>query len=169
MDLGAMAIKKLSAFLKAPVLLEPHHRIVLCRIQNIVGGVYSSEEKKSVCSTSPADWANIAWVKEEWSTPFLSALAQNETPLHPGFERSIKDQGKSGAIHGMELHPLLLLGVVAIEKRAFRYPSTKVAYIIFIYIYIYIYIWFVMIFCLYLTISPLHGQHLTQDQSLRGI
>ena len=33
-DLGAMAIKVYSAFSKAPALLEPHHKIVLCHIQD---------------------------------------------------------------------------------------------------------------------------------------
>ena len=33
-DLGVMAMKGYSAFPKAPVLLEPHHQIVLCHIQD---------------------------------------------------------------------------------------------------------------------------------------
>ncbi len=33
-DLGAMVIKEYSAFLKAPALLEPHHQIVQCHIQD---------------------------------------------------------------------------------------------------------------------------------------
>ena len=34
MDLGAMAKKRHSAFPKSPLLLEPHHQIVYCHIQN---------------------------------------------------------------------------------------------------------------------------------------
>ena len=33
-DLGAMAMKGYSKFPKAPALLEPHHQIVLCHIQD---------------------------------------------------------------------------------------------------------------------------------------
>ena len=33
-DLGAMAMKRYSAFPKAPALLEPHHQIVKCHIQD---------------------------------------------------------------------------------------------------------------------------------------
>ena len=36
-------------------------------------------------------------------------------------------KGKSGTIQGKELRPSLHLGVVAIEKGAFRFPSTAVA------------------------------------------
>ena len=34
MDLGAMAMKRYSAFPKAPVLLDPYHQIVECYIQD---------------------------------------------------------------------------------------------------------------------------------------
>ena len=37
-DLGAMAIKTYSAFPKVPALLEPHHQVVQCHIQDILGG-----------------------------------------------------------------------------------------------------------------------------------
>ena len=33
-DLGTMAMKEYFAFPKAPALLEPHHQIVLCHIQD---------------------------------------------------------------------------------------------------------------------------------------
>ena len=36
-DLGTMAIKGYSAFLKAPALLEPHHQISYCHIQDTCG------------------------------------------------------------------------------------------------------------------------------------
>ena len=49
-DLGAMAMKGYSAFPKAPALLEPHHQIVQCHIQDTHSG-------ESVYSTAPADWA----------------------------------------------------------------------------------------------------------------
>ena len=44
----------------------------------------------------------------------------------------------SGAIQGKELRCPLYLGVVAIEKGAFGWPSTTVDQHIYIYIYIYI-------------------------------
>ena len=57
-DLGAMAMKGYSAFPKAPALLEPHHQIVSCHIQDTRwGGSYSSAEVPSVYSTAPANWA----------------------------------------------------------------------------------------------------------------
>ena len=46
-DLGALARKGYSAFLKAPALLDPHHQMVKCHIK-----VYSSV---------PADWAGTLW------------------------------------------------------------------------------------------------------------
>ena len=56
MDLGTKAIKRYSAFPKAPALLEPHHQIVLC---HIVGwGVLPICREESVYSTATADWAN---------------------------------------------------------------------------------------------------------------
>ena len=54
-DLGAMALKRYSAFPKVPALLEPHHQIVKCHIQ--LWGSYPSAEKRSVYSTVPADCA----------------------------------------------------------------------------------------------------------------
>ena len=58
-DLGAMAMKRSSAFPKALASLEPHHQIVQCHIQDTrqVGGAYPSAEVLSVYSTAPADWA----------------------------------------------------------------------------------------------------------------
>ena len=60
-DLGALAMKEYSAFLKAPALLEPHQRIALCHKQDTRSGEgsYSSTEKQSVYSTVPADWVNV--------------------------------------------------------------------------------------------------------------
>ena len=48
-NLGAMAMKRYSAFPKAPALLEPHHRIVQCHIQ---GGSYPLQ-KCSRCILLP--------------------------------------------------------------------------------------------------------------------
>ena len=39
----------------------------------------------------------------------------------------VRIKGKSGAIQGKELRPLLHIGVVAFEKGAFLSPSTTVA------------------------------------------
>ena len=59
LDLRARAMKKYSAFPKAPALLEPHHQIVLCHIRTLVGRVsYPSAEMKSVFSTTPANGEN---------------------------------------------------------------------------------------------------------------
>ena len=54
-----MAMKGCSTFPKAPALLEPHHQIVSCYIQDTHwgGGSYPSAEVLSVYSTAPADWA----------------------------------------------------------------------------------------------------------------
>ena len=58
-DLETMVIMGYSAFPKAPVLLEPHHQIVQCHIQDTHwAGSYPSAEKQLVYSTAPADWAN---------------------------------------------------------------------------------------------------------------
>ena len=38
--LGAMAIKRYSAFPQSPALLKPHHQIVLCHIRIFFGGVW---------------------------------------------------------------------------------------------------------------------------------
>ena len=60
-DLGAMAMKGYSAFPKDPALLELHHWIVLCHIQDTRWGMesYPSAEKQSVYSTAPPDWASL--------------------------------------------------------------------------------------------------------------
>ena len=62
-DLGAMAMKGCSAFPEAPALLEPHHQIVSCHIQDTpwggVGVSYPAAETQSMYSTVPADRAKI--------------------------------------------------------------------------------------------------------------
>ena len=59
-DLGVMAMKGYSTFTKAPALLEPHHQIVWCHIQDTCGdgGEVLLLIRKMVYSTAPADWAN---------------------------------------------------------------------------------------------------------------
>ena len=49
-DLWAMAMKGYSTFPKALALLEPHHQIVSCHIQDTrwEGGSYPSAEEQSV-------------------------------------------------------------------------------------------------------------------------
>ena len=50
--LGAMAMKRCSAFPKAPALLGPHHQTVQCHTQDTRwAGSYPSAEKQSVYST----------------------------------------------------------------------------------------------------------------------
>ena len=75
-DLGAMAMKGYSTFPKAPALLEPHHQIVLCHIQNTRwgGGSYPSVEVQSVYSTAAADWA----IQKNYSRQFNSIRIKEE-------------------------------------------------------------------------------------------
>ena len=56
-DLGEMAMKGYSAFLKAPALLETPRQIVQCHIQDThwYGVSYPSAEMQLVYSTVPAD------------------------------------------------------------------------------------------------------------------
>ena len=57
-DLETMAMKEYSTFPKAPALLEPHHQIVQCHIQDTRWGKsYSSAETQLVYSTAPDNWA----------------------------------------------------------------------------------------------------------------
>ena len=57
-DLGAMAEKVYSAFLKSATLLEPQHQIFSVIFRTLVGGgSYPSAEMPSVYSTVPADCA----------------------------------------------------------------------------------------------------------------
>ena len=52
-------MKGYSALPKAPALLELHHQIIVCHIQDTRWGVsYPSAEVQSVYSTASADWAN---------------------------------------------------------------------------------------------------------------
>ena len=52
-------MKGYSTFPKASGLLEPHHQIVYCHIQDTCWvGSYPSAEVLSVYSTAPADWAS---------------------------------------------------------------------------------------------------------------
>ena len=46
-DLGAMAMKEYSTFPNAPTLLEPHHQIVLCHIQDIRWGSLTPLQRSS--------------------------------------------------------------------------------------------------------------------------
>ena len=56
-NLGAIAIKRYSAFPKAPDLLEPHYQIVLCHILDTFGESYPFAEMQSVYSAASADLA----------------------------------------------------------------------------------------------------------------
>ena len=100
-DLGVMAMKGYSTFSKAPPLLEPHHQIVLCPIQDTRwGGVgsYPSAEKQSVYFTAPANWAIETWSQKNcdqkkpyfpeniwttssfhWQIPFTAKTIQDKT------------------------------------------------------------------------------------------
>ena len=51
-------MKEYSALPKAPALLEPFQKLILCRIQDTLWGrPYSSVEMKSMHSTALVDWA----------------------------------------------------------------------------------------------------------------
>ena len=52
-DLGAMAMKRYSAFPKAPALLEPHYQIVLCHIQDTRWASLTPLQRCSRCIQQP--------------------------------------------------------------------------------------------------------------------
>ena len=82
-DLGVMAMKRYSIFLKAPTLHELNHQIVQCHIPNTrsVGGVpYPSALTQSVYSIAPADWA--IWCYCANILPGPSPLSQPPEPAH---------------------------------------------------------------------------------------
>ena len=56
-----MAMKESYAFPKTQASHEHHHQIVYCHIQDTHWGSYLSEEKKSMYSTAPTDWAILYW------------------------------------------------------------------------------------------------------------
>ena len=58
MEGGATAIKGYPTFPKAPALLEPHHQIVLCYIQETCWGSLSFLQMQSVYLIITADLAN---------------------------------------------------------------------------------------------------------------
>ena len=85
-DLGAMAIKGYSSFTKAPALLEPHHQIVWCHIQDTHWGrSYPSAEKQSVYSTAPADWAREdLWFRSFQKSNNFKKKKHTNMRLQPG-------------------------------------------------------------------------------------
>ena len=59
MDLEAISMRGYSVFPKAVALLESHHQIVSCHIQETRwAGSYPSAKKQSVYSTSQVGWAD---------------------------------------------------------------------------------------------------------------
>ena len=58
-DVGAMAMKEYSAFPKAPILLESHHQIVWCHIQDTdyEGVLLLCRDAICLYNKAPADWA----------------------------------------------------------------------------------------------------------------
>ena len=55
---GSDGNKEVLRIPKAPALLEPHHQIFSCHIQDTrCGEYYPSANKQSVYSTAPTDWA----------------------------------------------------------------------------------------------------------------
>ena len=70
-----MAMKWCPAFPKGLVLLEPHHQIVLCHIQDTRcgGGACLPTEKQSVYSAAPVDW--VTFMAYLWKCGRLSKWA----------------------------------------------------------------------------------------------
>ena len=58
-DLGAMAMKRYTAFSKAPILREPHIRLFSVISGHSLVEFYSSAEMQSVYSTASADKAMV--------------------------------------------------------------------------------------------------------------
>ena len=58
-DLGVIALKGYSAFPKAPVLLEPHHQIVYCHIQDTRWGSLTPLLRSSLCILQPQPTGQI--------------------------------------------------------------------------------------------------------------
>ena len=59
MDLGIIALKGCSAFLKAPLSLEPHHQIDLCHIQDTYWRSLTPLQRCSWCILQPP----VHWTK----------------------------------------------------------------------------------------------------------
>ena len=53
LDLGVVAMKRHSAFPKAPVLLEPHHQIVQCYILETHWGTLTPQQRYTQCILQP--------------------------------------------------------------------------------------------------------------------
>ena len=68
-DLGAMAMKRYSAFPKAPALLEPHHQIVKCHIQDTRWGGHTPLQRSSRCILQPQPTGQIS-IRIKKSTDF---------------------------------------------------------------------------------------------------
>ena len=60
---GVMAIRRYSTFPKAPVLLVPHHQIVLCHIPDTHWeSLTLSTKMQSMYFAAPADFGIIIWL-----------------------------------------------------------------------------------------------------------
>ena len=65
-DLGAMTMKRYSAFPKAPALLETHHQIVLYHIsRTLVGDVFIPLQRCSQCSLQPQPTGQVL-IEQRW-------------------------------------------------------------------------------------------------------
>ena len=85
-----------------------------------------------VFTNDPGDWVSIpGWVILKTQKWYLMPTCLTLSILRYGSRVSKVIQGK-------EKYPLLHLGVVAIEKGAFRSSLTMASQLIYIYIYIYI-------------------------------
>ena len=74
------------------------------------------------------DWGSIqSWVMPKTQKMILDANLLNTQHY------KVRIKGQSGTILGMELHPSLDLGVVALEKRACRSPSTYVVKLTYLF------------------------------------
>ena len=80
-DLGVMAMKWFSAFPKAPALLEPHHQIVLCHIQEIHWGYLTPLQRSSSCILQPTGQPIRFIFAPNFTLSRLESYAFGHTPL----------------------------------------------------------------------------------------
>ena len=88
-DLGAMAIKGYSAFLKAPASLEPRHQIVQCHIQDTRRGEgLTPLQRRSQCILQPQPTGqDTRWVVE--SNPSAEMQSVYSSQLGSGYQELI--------------------------------------------------------------------------------
>ena len=80
LDQRTIPIKGYSAFLKAPVLLDPHIKWFSVVNRTLIEGMsYPSAEKQSVYSTAPADWEILILV---FKIQFVGSVDRDKNKLN---------------------------------------------------------------------------------------